>query len=76
MFVRIVITFLLLLQVFINFFTHINFVKLSRYNTGTLGGGKGYFRLTVLIRNKRVATETNFYKLKKILQNMENLKSA
>ncbi len=33
-FIRIVLTFLLLLQVFRYFFTHINFVKLSIYSRG------------------------------------------
>ncbi len=42
----------------------------------TLGGGKGYYRLTVLIGNKKVSTEITFCNLKKILQKMENLKSA
>ncbi len=42
----------------------------------SLSGGKGHFSLNVLIRNKRESTEINLYNIRKILQNMGNLKSA
>ncbi len=69
-FICIVVNFILLLQAFRYFFTHINFVKLQ-------GGGQGHFTL-VFIGNKRVSTSTeiNLYNLKKILQNVENLKGT
>jgi hypothetical protein len=44
-FIRIVVTVLLLLQVFRYFFTHINFVKLSIYS----GGGGGDVTHTVFV---------------------------
>ena len=69
---RIVVTVLLLLQVFRYFFVHINFVNLSIYS-----GGEGKtLHLLRWLGNKRVSTKIDLYKLKKILQNLENLKLA